>query len=45
MRNVPAEETQQSDEDEVKGDDVIQQARHDEDENAGDRRGVLANTF
>jgi hypothetical protein len=33
-----AEQTQQTNEDQVQGDDVIQQFRHDENQNAGDQR-------
>jgi hypothetical protein len=38
MRDVRAEETEQSDDDQVDGNDIVQHARHNQDENAGDKR-------
>jgi len=44
MREVRAEEAQQSDDDEVDGNDVIQHAWHNQDENAGNQRRKRTNT-
>ncbi len=38
MRDVRAEETEQSDDDQVDGNDIVQHAWHNQDENPGDKR-------
>jgi hypothetical protein len=38
MKSVGAEESNQSDDDQIKGDDIVQQPRYDKNENPGDQR-------